>query len=127
MLLQIFYSVRSEHQLMAQTQYNLLFRWFIGLSMTRQGEQKTKGISECGKKIRKIKAARGVIALAHGVLQTHSSLQRSCLVCTLPSELWLFTTKVAVSGGLAVDGAQQVEHLDDAFGAQVKVFGHQGG
>ncbi len=33
MLLQIFYSVRSERLLMEQTQYNLLFRWFIGLSM----------------------------------------------------------------------------------------------
>ncbi|MBD8525886.1 transposase, partial [Pseudomarimonas arenosa] len=33
MLLQIFYSVRSERQLMEQTHYNLLFRWFIGLSM----------------------------------------------------------------------------------------------
>ena len=33
MLLQVFYSVRSERQLMKQTQYNLLFRWFIGLAM----------------------------------------------------------------------------------------------
>ena len=33
MLLQIFYSVRSERLLMEQTQYNLLHRWFIGLSM----------------------------------------------------------------------------------------------
>ena len=33
MLLQIFYSTRSERMLMEQTQYNLLFRWFIGLSM----------------------------------------------------------------------------------------------
>lgn len=33
MLLQIVYSIRSERQLMEQTQYNLLFRWFIGLSM----------------------------------------------------------------------------------------------
>ena len=33
MLLQVFYSVRSERQLMEQVQYNLLFRWFIGLSM----------------------------------------------------------------------------------------------
>lgn len=33
MLLQILYSVRSERQLMEQVQYNLLFRWFIGLSM----------------------------------------------------------------------------------------------
>jgi transposase len=33
MLLQILFSVRSERQLMEQTQYNMLFRWFIGLSM----------------------------------------------------------------------------------------------
>lgn len=33
MLLQIFYSIRSERQLMEQTQYNMLFRWFIGLAM----------------------------------------------------------------------------------------------
>ena len=33
MLLQIFYSIRSERQLMKQTRYNLLFRWFIGLAM----------------------------------------------------------------------------------------------
>jgi transposase len=33
MLLQVFYSIRSERQLMEQTQYNLLFRWFVGLAM----------------------------------------------------------------------------------------------
>ena len=33
MLLQIFFSVRSERQLMEQTQYSLLYRWFIGLAM----------------------------------------------------------------------------------------------
>ena len=27
------YSVRSERQLMEQLDYNLLFRWFVGLSM----------------------------------------------------------------------------------------------
>lgn len=32
-LLQAFYSVRSERQLMEQVDYNLLFRWFVGLSM----------------------------------------------------------------------------------------------
>lgn len=32
MLLQVFYSVRSERPLMEQVQYNLLYRWFIGLS-----------------------------------------------------------------------------------------------
>lgn len=33
LLLQAFYSVRSERQLMEQINYNLLFRWFVGLSM----------------------------------------------------------------------------------------------
>ncbi|WP_042876485.1 IS5 family transposase [Cupriavidus necator] len=33
MLLQVLHSIRSERQLMEQTQYNLLFRWFIGLAM----------------------------------------------------------------------------------------------
>lgn len=32
-LLQILFSVRSEWQLMEQMQYNLLFRWFVGLGI----------------------------------------------------------------------------------------------
>jgi transposase len=32
-LLQLFYSVRSERLLMEQIDYNLLFRWFVGLGM----------------------------------------------------------------------------------------------
>lgn len=33
LLLQAFYSIRSERQLMEQIGYNLLFRWFVGLAM----------------------------------------------------------------------------------------------
>ncbi len=33
LLLQAFYSVRSEQQLVEQLDYNLLFRWFVGLGM----------------------------------------------------------------------------------------------
>jgi len=33
LLLQIFYSVRSERLLMEQLDYNLLFRWFVGMEM----------------------------------------------------------------------------------------------
>jgi transposase len=33
LLLQIFYSVRSERMLMEQLEYNLLFRWFVGLEI----------------------------------------------------------------------------------------------
>jgi len=33
LLLQVFYSIRSERQLMEQIRYNLLFRWFVGLAI----------------------------------------------------------------------------------------------
>jgi len=33
LLLQIFYTIRSERMLVEQLDYNLLFRWFVGLSM----------------------------------------------------------------------------------------------
>ncbi len=36
LLLQIFYTIRSERLLMEQLDYNLLFRWFVGLSMDDQ-------------------------------------------------------------------------------------------
>src|SRR6187455_2330144 len=32
-LLQVFYSIRSERLLMEQLDYNLLFRWFVGMDM----------------------------------------------------------------------------------------------
>jgi transposase len=33
LLLQVLYSIRSERQLMEQINYNLLYRWFVGLNM----------------------------------------------------------------------------------------------
>ncbi|HER27426.1 MAG TPA: IS5 family transposase, partial [Rhodospirillales bacterium] len=33
LLLQAFYTIRSERQLMEQLDFNILFRWFVGLSM----------------------------------------------------------------------------------------------
>jgi len=33
LLLQVFYSIRSERQLVEQLDYNLLFRWFVGLGL----------------------------------------------------------------------------------------------
>jgi len=33
LLLQVLYSIRSERQLMEQLDYNLLYRWFVGLSL----------------------------------------------------------------------------------------------
>lgn len=42
MLLQVFYSARSERQLMEQTQYNPLCRWFSGLSKDKKFKRKIK-------------------------------------------------------------------------------------
>jgi transposase len=36
LLLQVFYSVRSERLLMEQMDYNLLFRWFVGMNMDEE-------------------------------------------------------------------------------------------
>src|SRR5689334_3337017 len=33
LLLQVLYSIRSERQLMEQLDYNMLYRWFVGLNM----------------------------------------------------------------------------------------------
>ena len=33
LLVQVFYSIRSERLLMEQLDYNLLFRWFVGLEI----------------------------------------------------------------------------------------------
>ena len=35
LLLQVLYTVRSERLLLEQLDYNLLFRWFVGLNMAR--------------------------------------------------------------------------------------------
>jgi transposase len=36
LLLQMLYSIRSERMLMEQMEYNLLYRWFVGMSMNEQ-------------------------------------------------------------------------------------------
>src|SRR5258708_38614299 len=51
--------------------------------------------------------------------------KRHRLVGRLPGELRLVAAEVAVGGGLLVDGTQQVEHLDDALGAEVEVLLHE--
>ncbi len=33
MLLQVFYSIRSERQLMERLEFDLLFRWFVGIGV----------------------------------------------------------------------------------------------
>src|SRR6516162_10069570 len=52
LLLQAFYTVRSERQLMEQLDYNLLFRWLVGLSLDeavgRNGVHQESRAPDCG-------------------------------------------------------------------------------
>ena len=45
LLLEVFYSVRSERQICEQLRYNLLFRWFVGLGSTMRC-----GITRCSRR-----------------------------------------------------------------------------
>ena len=75
MLIQVLYSVRSERQLMEQTQYNLLLRWFIGLAMddavwvpTVHDADHSQGVIG-GHEV--IEMAHGEQALGEGVRSAH--------------------------------------------------------
>ena len=46
LLIQMLYSVRSERMLMEQLEYNLLFRWFVGLLLTSR-----YGTQQCSRRI----------------------------------------------------------------------------
>ena len=46
LLLQAFYTIRSETQLMEQLHYNLLYRWFVGLAQTSR-----YGCRRCSRRI----------------------------------------------------------------------------
>ena len=46
-LIQILFSVRSERQLMGQMQYNLLFRWFVGLGIDDRSILGRSGCRPC--------------------------------------------------------------------------------
>ena len=52
LLVQMLYTVRSERMLMEQLEYNLLFRWFVGLGMSRPWsfgpQRRMKIVSVCG-------------------------------------------------------------------------------
>ncbi len=56
-----------------------------------------------------------------------SGLQSLRLVCAFPAEFWFFAAKVSVSCGFCINWTQQIQHLYNAFGAQVEVGAHQFG
>jgi transposase len=41
LLLQAFYGIRSERQLMERLEFDLLFRWFVGLGVDGEADQET--------------------------------------------------------------------------------------
>ncbi len=65
LLLQLLYSVRSERLLIEQLNYNLLFRWFVGLSM----DDAVWDASTFSKNRERLLAGNIAEAFFHGVLQ----------------------------------------------------------
>jgi transposase len=65
LLLQALYSVRSERQLMEQLDYNLLFRWFVGLNM----EMRSGDVTVFTKKPGAADEGRGLRALLLAVVE----------------------------------------------------------
>jgi transposase len=59
LLLQAFYSVRSEKQLVEQLEHNLLFRWVVGLSLDAEVWDETVFTKNRDRQPRKPRGARG--------------------------------------------------------------------
>jgi transposase len=77
-LLQGFFTIRSERQLMEQIDYNMLFRWFVGLSMddavwdasTFSKNRERADAGRCGKELhgKAVEPAAGEAASVIGAL-----------------------------------------------------------
>ena len=65
--------------------------------------------------------------LLGGSLQAGLLGKSGGLVCGLPGELRLGAAKVAVGGGLLIDGPAEIQALDDALGSECKVLADQFG
>jgi transposase len=69
LLLQAFHTVRSERQLMEQLDYNLLFRWFVGLSADDPGVGCDRVLQETGSNAK----STGYLAALPGCVPNHVS------------------------------------------------------
>src|SRR3989442_3673389 len=69
LLLQVLYSVRSERLLMKELDYNMLFRWFVGLNMDDRVWDPTKFTKDCERMLQRDIAEEffaGVLEQARG-------------------------------------------------------------
>lgn len=58
------------------------------------------------------------------LFQSARRAQGGSAVGSLPGELGQFATKVAVGGRLLIDGATQIQRVDDGAGAQIEHLGY---
>jgi len=79
LLLQAFYTVRSERQLMEQLDYNLLFRWFVGLSIDDPVWDATVFCKNRDRLLNGDIAAKVLCERAEPAAGTRAALQRSLL------------------------------------------------
>ena len=80
LLLQVLYTIRSERLLMEQLDYNLLFRWFVGLSM----DDPVWDHSTFSKNRERLIASDIAATFFERILRSRPTPQGSCSMSTLP-------------------------------------------
>jgi len=84
LLLQILYSVRSERMLIEQLQYNLLFRWFVGMEMDEAvwwAADKAENLARCKSSFRQLPIVGRIAYPMRAKVATHAQLGRKSLGC----------------------------------------------
>jgi hypothetical protein len=103
LLFQVFYSIRSERLLVEQIDYNLFFRWFVGLGTddavwNHAVFSKNPRITTCGR----IVNALAQWFLLRRFMTDARNQNETCIISARP---------FAVRGGGAVDIRQGIAHL----------------
>jgi transposase len=104
LLLQIFYSVRSERLLLEQLNYNLLFRWFVGMEMDEPVWERTV-FSKNRERLLNQEVARKFFALVLAQAQPHLSQEHFTVDGTL-IEAWASQKSFQKREGGEGDGSQ---------------------
>lgn len=104
LLLQIFYSIRSERMLMEQLDYNLLFRWFVGMEMD-EAVWNHAVFSKNRERLLNQEVARSFFSRVLGQVKPHLSNEHFTVDGTL-IEAWASQKSFQKKDGSDDDGSQ---------------------
>ena len=114
LLLQAFHTIRSERQLMEQLDYNLLFGWFVGLSMEAPVRDVTVYSKNRVRLVGGEVAARFVQAVLQRALVRRLSSGEHFSVDSTLIEAWVSTTSFRPKDGGGDDGTHVSRTVGDA-------------